>query len=107
MVQDDVPPRGQFADLRDLDLGKVEAEGLVALGVASPDLLELAVPLVPWVALHEALGREQLLVPLPDPRVDMRRGAASVGDRLVRLEVVFAGRAGQESGVPLKVRFKG
>ena len=102
--QDDVPLRGELADPRALDRGEVEAEGLVALGVAGPDLLELAVPLVAREALDEAFGRQQLLVPLPDSRVDVRRGAAPVGDRLDRPEVVLAGRAGQEAAVSLEVR---
>ena len=44
--QDDVPPRGEFADPGVLDRGEVQAEGLVALGVAGPDLLELPVAFV-------------------------------------------------------------
>ena len=101
--QDDVPSRGELADPGILDRGEVDAEGRVALGVAAPDAAELAVPLVPLEALDEAFGREQLLVPLPDPRVDVRRGAAPVRDRLDRPEVELAGRAGQEAAVSLEV----
>ena len=39
--QDDVPARGELADLGTLERGEVQAEGLVALRVAGPDLLEL------------------------------------------------------------------
>src|SRR5262249_21338871 len=102
--QHDVPPRGELADPGALDRGEVHAEARVPLGVAGPDLVELPVPLVAREDLDEALGRQQLLVPLPDPRVDVRRGAAPVGDRLDRPEVVFAGRAGQEAAISLEVR---
>ena len=61
--QDDVPARGELADPGVLDRGEVQAEGRVALRVAGPDLLELAVPLVPGEALDEALGRQKLLLP--------------------------------------------
>ena len=44
--QDDVPSRGEFADLRVLNRGEVQAKGLVALGVAAPDAAELTIALV-------------------------------------------------------------
>jgi hypothetical protein len=78
----------------------------VALGVAGPDLLELAVALVVGEALDEAFGRQQLLAALPDSSVDVGRRPALVGDRLDRPEVVLAGRTGQEAAVSLEVRIE-
>jgi hypothetical protein len=74
------------------------------LGIAVPDLFELAVSLVSRVALDEAFRRQQLLVPFPDSSVNVRSRPTAVGNRLDRPEVVFAGRGSQESAVSLEVR---
>ena len=76
------PSGGQLADLGVLHSREVEAEGLVALGVAGPDLLEPAVLLVGRKALVEALAGEQRPVAPLDPGVKLRRGAVPVGDGL-------------------------
>jgi hypothetical protein len=104
VAQNDVPSCGKLSHLRALDRREIQAESLVPLGIAAPDTAKLTISLVPRVALDETFGRQQLLVPLPDSRVNVRRRAASVRDRLDRPEVVFAGRAREEAAVSLEIR---
>ena len=95
---------GQLADLRPLSGAKSRQRVSCPFGSRVRICLNCPSRSLLWETLDEALGRQQLLVSLPDPRVDVGRGAAPVGDRLDRPEVVLAGGTGQEAAVSLEVR---
>src|SRR6476646_5496898 len=67
-AEDDVEPRRQLADPRPLDRGEVDEDGVAGPGVLDPP--QDAVPRVPRLPFHVALGREQLLAAPLDLEVD-------------------------------------
>ena len=102
--EDDVPSRGQLADLRVLDRGEVQAEGLVALGVAAPDRLNCPSRSLPAYPLTKHSVVSSFLSPFQTCTWMCAAGRPAVGDRLDGPEVVLAGRAGQEAAESLEVR---
>ena len=101
MAEDDVEPRGQLADPRALKGGEFHRQPLAPLRRRGPPVDPVA--LVARVSLYEALRRELDFMVLPNFEVNVSGRPARIRDWLDRLEVVFAGRAGQETAEALEI----